>query len=162
MTKNILFSAILFGLAFVACSDDDEEEVVVATIDNIEGEYVGSTTGTMVTIQSTGDEVETAIVPNGDETATVTVAADGTISLHQPTFSTAESSYPGAFLKGIAVVQDGDVLTFDVKDYSSMNGYYTVAGDISGQFEGKTLKLDYTFLHAGGMIGTVHFDGVRK
>lgn len=170
MTKNILFSAIFFGLAFAACSDDDDE-AVVATIDNIAGEYLGTASGTMILINSSGEELPYDIVPNGDETAKVTVNSDGTISVVEPTFYSASPvtynadekyAYPGAIVKNIQLVQNGDALTFDVKDYSSMNGAYTVAGDIAGQFEGKTLTLDYTFLHAGGMIGTVHFEGVRK
>ena len=170
MTKNILFSAILFGLAFTACSDDDDE-AVVATIDNIAGEYLGTTSGTMILINPSGEELPYDIVPNGDETAKVTVNSDGTISVVEPTFYSAspvtynaddKSAYPGAIVKNIQLVQDGDALTFDVKDYSSMNGAYTVAGDISGHFIGRNLTLDFTFLHAGGMIGTVHFEGVRK
>ncbi|MBE6332670.1 MAG: hypothetical protein E7070_10255 [Bacteroidales bacterium] len=170
MTKYILFSAILFGLAFTACSDDDDE-AVVATIDNIAGEYLGTASGTMILINSSGEELPYDIVPNGDETAKVTVNSDGTISVVEPTFYSASPvtndasekyAYPGAIVKNIQLVQEGDALTFDVKDYSSMNGAYTVAGDISGHFIGRNLTLDYTFLHAGGMIGTVHFEGVRK
>ena len=55
-----------------------------------------------------------------------------------------------------------DALTFSLKDYSSMNGYYTVAGDISGEYKDKKLILDYTFLHAGQIVGTIHYEGIKK
>jgi hypothetical protein len=43
-----------------------------------------------------------------------------------------------------------------------MNGYYTVAGDISGEYKDNKLILDYTFLHAGQIVGTIHYEGIKK
>ena len=175
MKKDILtktFIAVLLGTAlFTSCGSDDNDSPVAPTIDNIAGEYIGKATGTLILINSSGTELPFDIVPNGDETATITVASDGTISVLEPTFYSASPvtfsaeekyAYPGAIVKGIKPVQVDDALTFELEGYSSMNGYYTVAGDINGQFKGKDLTLDYTFLHAGGMIGTVHFVGTRK
>lgn len=168
----VALSVALFSTAlFTSCSSDDDDSTPAATVDNIAGEYVGTTTGTMILINSNGEELPFDIVPNGDETATITVNSDGTISVLEPTFYSASPvtfstdekyAYPGAIVKGIKPVQEGDALSFKLDGYSSMNGYYTVAGDIAGRFNGKNLTLDYTFLHAGGMIGTVHFEGKRK
>lgn len=168
-----IYLLVIFALAgiaaFTACSKDDDEPF---TIKSIEGEFVGSATGTMVLINPAGEELPFDIVPNGDETAKITVTGDGTtISVLEPTFYSASPltfsadekyAYPGAIIANIKPTENGETISFEVKDYSSMNGAYTVAGDISGIFKGNTLILDYTFLHAGGMIGTVHFEGTKK
>ena len=169
MNRLILLAAAITGLTFASCSKDDEESF---TIESIGGEYVGSATGTMILINAAGEELPFDIVPNGDETAKITVTGNGTtISVLEPTFYSASPitysadekyAYPGAIISNIEPIEDGKTISFDVKGYSSMNGSYTVAGDISGVFEGKTLTLDYTFLHAGGMIGTIHFEGTKK
>ena len=167
----ILFATAIAALTITACSSDDDDSSQATTIDNVDGKYVGTATGTMILIDSNGNELPFDIVPNGDETATITVNNDGTISVLEPTFYSASPvtysadekyAYPGAIVKGIRPVQDGDALIFQLDGYSSMNGYYTVAGDIAGKFKGKNLTLDYTFLHAGGMIGTIHFEGIKK
>ena len=167
-----IYLLVIFALAgiaaFTACSKDDDEPF---TIKSIEGEFVGSATGTMVLINSSGEELPFDIVPNGDETTKVTVNSDGSISIVEPTFYSASPvtfsadekyAYPGAIVRDIPAVLANNVITFSLKDYSSMNGFYTVAGDISGEYKKNQLVLDYTFLHAGGMIGTIHFEGTKK
>lgn len=167
-----IYLLVIFALAgiaaFTACSEDDDEPF---TIKSIEGEFVGSATGTMVLINSSGEELPFDIVPNGDETTKVTVNSDGSISIVEPTFYSASPvtfsadekyAYPGAIVRDIPAVLANNVITFSLKDYSSMNGFYTVAGDISGEYKKNQLVLDYTFLHAGGMIGTIHFEGTKK
>ena len=168
-----IYLLVIFALAgiaaFTACSKDDDDEPF--TIKSIEGEFVGSATGTMVLINSSGEELPFDIVPNGDETTKVTVNSDGSISIVEPTFYSASPvtfsadekyAYPGAIVRDIPAVLANNGITFSLKDYSSMNGFYTVAGDISGEYKNNQLVLDYTFLHAGGMIGTIHFEGTKK
>lgn len=168
--KCSLFAAAIAILTLTACSKDDDE-VESLTISSIEGEYIGEAKGTMVLISSSGEELSFDIVPNGDETAKVTVNSDGSITIVEPTFYSASPvtfsadekyAYPGAIVRDIPTVIANGIITFSLKGYSSMNGIYTVAGDISGEYIDNQLVLDYTFLHAGGMIGTIHFEGARK
>ena len=137
--------------------------VEALTINSIEGEYVGEATGTLVTISQTGERQSYDVTPKGTETATVTVnATDGTLIINEPTFYVGKGAYLGAIVRKIPAVLTDEAITFSLKDYSSMNGFYTVAGDIAGQYKDKRLVLDYTFLHAGQMIGTIHFEGIKK
>lgn len=170
-----IYLLVIFAIAgiaaFTACGNDDEDGEPF-TIKSIEGEYVGSATGTMILINSEGKEIPFDVVSNGNETAEITLSNDGTtISVLEPTFYSASPvtysadekyAYPGAIISNIKPEQNAETITINVKGYSSMNGLYTVASDISGVFEGRNLTLDYTFLHAGGMIGTIHFEGTKK
>ena len=139
--------------------DDDDEPF---TIKSIEGEFVGSATGTMVFISQTGERSSQDVTPQGTETATVTVNDDGSLIIKEPTFFVGKGAYPGAIVRDIPTVLADESITFSLKDYGSMNGVYTVAGDISGEYKDNKLVLDYTFLHAGQLAGTIHFEGTRK
>ncbi|MBR2194064.1 MAG: hypothetical protein IJ911_00475 [Salinivirgaceae bacterium] len=159
-----IYLLVIFAIAgiaaFTACSNDDDDEV---SLNSIEGEYIGSTTGTMVFISQTGSESSQDVTPQGTEVATIKVNADkGTITLVQPTFYVGKGAYPGAIVNDIPAVLADEVITFAIKDYGSMNGVYTVAGDIAGEYKDKRLVLDYTFKHAGQMVGTIHFEGTKK
>ena len=68
----------------------------------------------------------------------------------------------GALFGAVLISQLCPFITFSLKDYGSMNGVYTVAGDISGEYKDNKLVLDYTFKHAGQMVGTIHFEGTKK
>ena len=158
-----LFATALLALPFASCSDDDDNAVETVTISSLEGEFVGEATGTMVIISQTGEESSSDVTPQGTETATITVDAEkSTITLTQPTFYVGNGVYPGAIVRDIPAVLADGVVTFSINDYGSMNGYYTVAGDLSGTNKDKLLTLDYTFKHAGQMVGTIHFEGKRK
>ena len=160
--KYFLIVAAIASLTFTACSSDDDT-VEPLTINSIEGEYIGEATGTLVTISQTGERQSHNVTPQGTETATVTVnAADGTLVINEPTFYVGKGAYLGAIVRKIPAVLTDEAITFSLKDYSSMNGFYTVAGDISGEYKDKKLILDYTFLHAGQMIGTIHYEGIKK
>ena len=37
-----------------------------------------------------------------------------------------------------------------------------LAGDLAGEYRDNRLVLDYTFKHAGSLVGTIHFEGIRK
>ena len=164
MKANKLFLiAAIASLTFTACSSDDNNAVEPLTINAIEGEYVGEATGTLVTISQTGEQQSHDVTPQGTETATVSVnAADGTLIINEPTFYVGKGGYPGAIVRKIPALLTDNAITFSLKDYSSMNGYYTVAGDISGEYKDKKLILDYTFLHAGQIVGTIHYEGIKK
>ncbi|MBR5643693.1 MAG: hypothetical protein IKW77_05875 [Salinivirgaceae bacterium] len=159
-----IYLLVIFALAgiaaFTACSKDDDDEPF--TIKSIEGEFVGSATGTMVFISQSGEETSQDVTPQGNEAATVTVNDDGTIIIKEPTFFVGKGAYPGAIVRDIPAVLANNAITFSLKDYGSMNGVYTVAGDISGEYKDSKLVLDYTFKHAGQMVGTIHFEGTKK
>lgn len=167
---NVLLAAsVMAGVC--ACSSDDNGDAPL-TVETIPGEYLGKATGTMVTITSEGDSIPSNIIYNGDETAVVTVNSDGTVNVKEPTFYVASENatdgsgkygYPGATVRNISLTTDGNTLKLVPLTYSSMNGLYSVTGQMEGVFRpGGILSLDFTFLHAGGMVGTVHFEGKKK
>ena len=157
-----LFWMMLAATMLTACSKDDDD-VAPLTVSSLEGEYVGSATGTMVFITQTGEQQSQDVTPQGTETAVIKVdEATGTVTLTQPTFFVGKGAYPGAIVRNIPATLGDDVVTFAIKDYGSMNGVYTVAGDLSGEYKDNRLILDYTFKRAGQMIGTIHYEGVKK
>ena len=157
-----LFWMMLAATMLTACSKDDDD-VSPLTVNSLEGEYVGSATGTMVFITQTGEQQSQDVTPQGTETAVIKVdEATGTVTLTQPTFFVGKGAYPGAIVRNIPATLGDNVVTFAIKDYGSMNGVYTVAGDLSGEYKDNRLILDYTFKHAGQMIGTIHYEGVKK
>lgn len=151
---------MMMAVALVACSSDDESAPL--TVNALAGEYVGEATGTLVSIDSKGEEHSQDVTPQGTETATIKVNEDGTVTLKQPTFFVGKGAYPGAIIYNIPATLSDNIITFSVKDYGSMNGVYTVAGDLNGKYQDNRLILDYTFKHAGSMVGTIHFEGIRK
>ncbi|NLV53151.1 MAG: hypothetical protein GXY64_07785 [Bacteroidales bacterium] len=176
MTRGKVFILIASALivlaasAFASCSKDDDAEQEV-TLETLGGDYVGSATGTVEIVSSTGSRSSIDIVPQGTETANVALNEDGSLTIKQPTFYTESkgddgetklSAYPGAIVYNLPVNSEEGNFSFVLKEYSGMNGYYTVAGTFSGKIEGKKLILDYTFLHAGQIIGTVHYEGTKK
>lgn len=165
----VALATTLFA-AFTSCSKDDAP-VSLPSIPELKGDYQGDVSGVMVLISANGDSVSHPITPQGNETAVVSVNADNTISIKEPTFYSTSPvtnkpedlyAYAGATVRNITLNQESSSYAFNVDDYSGMNGSFAVTGAIRGKFEGKKLILDYTFLHAGGMVGTVHFEGSRK
>lgn len=157
--KGLIWMMIM-AVALVACSSDDENEPL--TVKALAGDFIGEASGTLVSINEKGEERSQDVTPQGTETATVKVNDDGTVTLKQPTFYVGKSAYPGAIIYKIPATLTNNVITFSIKDYGSMNGVYTVAGDLNGKYQDNRLILDYTFKHAGSMVGTIHFEGIRK
>ena len=153
---------MMMAVALTACSSSDDEENVPLTINALSGEYIGEATGTLVSINEKGEQRSSDVTPQGTETAKITVNDDGTLTLRQPTFYVGKGAYPGAIIYNIPAKLASNVITFSIKDYGSMNGVYTVAGDLVGEYKDNRLVLDYTFKHAGSMVGTIHFEGLRK
>jgi hypothetical protein len=153
---------MMMAVALTACSSSDDEENVPLTINTLSGEYIGEATGTLVSINEKGEQRSSDVTPQGTETAKITVNDDGTLTLRQPTFYVGKGAYPGAIIYNIPAKLANNVITFSIKDYGSMNGVYTVAGDLVGEYKDNRLVLDYTFKHAGSMVGTIHFEGLRK
>lgn len=157
--KGLIWMMIM-AVALVACSSDDESAPL--TVNALAGDFVGEATGTLVSINEKGEEHSQDVTPQGTETATIKVNEDGTVTLRQPTFFVGKGAYPGAIIYNIPATLSDNIITFSVKDYGSMNGVYTVAGDLNGKYQDNRLILDYTFKHAGSMVGTIHFEGIRK
>ena len=153
---------MMMAVALTACSSSDDEENVPLTINTLSGEYIGEATGTLVSINEKGEQRSSDVTPQGTETAKITVNDDGTLTLRQPTFYVGKGAYPGAIIYNIPAKLANNVITFSIKDYGSMNGVYTVAGDLIGEYKDNRLVLDSTFKHAGSMVGTIHFEGLRK
>jgi len=151
---------MVMAVALTACSSDDESAPL--TVKDLAGDYIGEATGTMVSINEKGEEHSQDVTPQGTETATIKVNDDGTLTLKQPTFFVGKGAYPGAIIYNIPAALADNIITFSIKDYGSMNGVYTVAGDLAGEYKDNRLVLDYTFKHAGSMVGTIHFEGIRK
>ena len=151
---------MVMAVALTACSSDDESAPL--TVKDLAGDYIGEATGTMVSINEKGEEHSQDVTPQGTETATIKVNDDGTLTLKQPTFFVGKGAYPGAIIYNIPAAQADNIITFSIKDYGSMNGVYTVAGDLAGEYKDNRLVLDYTFKHAGSLVGTIHFEGIRK
>ncbi|MGM9619889.1 MAG: hypothetical protein ACI3X4_00355 [Bacteroidaceae bacterium] len=163
-------SAVFLLVALSACNSDDNTEYV-PTVASVPGEYQGTVSGTMVHIGAAGDSVAYPLIPNGDEEVVVTTNQDGTVNVKTPTFYTASPSgndasgkyaYPGVTIRNVTLSADGNVVRIDAKAYSGMNGFYSVTGTIKGLFQGKDISVDYTYLHAGGMDGKIHFTGKRR
>ena len=155
-----LIWVMMMAVALTACSSDDESAPL--TVNALAGEYIGEATGTLVSINEKGEQRSSDVTPQGTETAKITVNDDGKITLVQPTFYVGKGAYPGAIIYNIPAALADNVITFSIKDYGSMNGVYTVAGDLAGEYRDNRLVLDYTFKHAGSLVGTIHFEGIRK
>ena len=157
--KGLIWMMVM-AVALTACSNDEESAPL--TVKALAGDFVGEATGTLVSINEKGEEHSQDVTPQGTETATIKVNEDGTVTLRQPTFFVGKGAYPGAIIYNIPATLSDNIITFSVKDYGSMNGVYTVAGDLYGKYQDNRLILDYTFKHAGSMVGTIHFEGIRK
>jgi len=157
--KGLIWMMVM-AVALTACSNDEESAPL--TVNALAGDFVGEATGKLVSIDSKGEEHSQDVTPQGTETATIKVNEDGTVTLKQPTFFVGKGAYPGAIIYNIPATLSNNIITFSVKDYGSMNGVYTVAGDLVGEYKDNRLVLDYTFKHAGSLVGTIHFEGIRK
>ena len=157
--KGLIWMMVM-AVALTACSSDDESAPL--TLNSLAGDFIGEATGTLVSINEKGEEFSQDVTPQGTETAKITVNEDGTLTLRQPTFYVGKGAYPGAIIYNIPAALANNVITFSIKDYGSMNGVYTVAGDLAGEYKDNRLVLNYTFKHAGSMVGTIHFEGIRK
>ena len=138
MTKYILFSAILFGLAFTACSDDDDEAVVAEQ--GIAGSYTGTHTASM----TAGNGKEYVLPENDAAVVSLVDNGDGTITVTTPTWALGTSEQ--------ALIYTGYDLTVQLSDDGTFsqhfdNGIKSISNrenviEFAAQFDGTVNELD--------------------